>query len=161
MTNSADPDQLAEANWSGFSLFAKTGHVVFSKRRVIRVYKYGDSEKRCNLSTMRIIKLSVSVRRVNICRYFKFFFFCFFFIVFFFLIDARLYYEPQHEKTYLLTWARPRLIWIFAGHTYPKVHYLTLRLLYFCQFNADLGLVVQSIVSLRSSLLTNALNSCS
>ena len=28
MTNSADPDQLAS------SLFAKTGHVVFSKRRV-------------------------------------------------------------------------------------------------------------------------------
>ena len=35
MTNSADPDQLAssEANWSGSALFAKTGHVVFSKRR--------------------------------------------------------------------------------------------------------------------------------
>ena len=36
MTNSADPDQLAssEANWSGSTLFAKTGHVMFSKRRV-------------------------------------------------------------------------------------------------------------------------------
>ena len=36
MTNSADPDQLAssEANWSGSTLFAKTGYVVFSKRRV-------------------------------------------------------------------------------------------------------------------------------
>ena len=36
MTNSADPDQLAssEANWSGSTLFAKTGHVVFSKRWV-------------------------------------------------------------------------------------------------------------------------------
>ena len=36
MTNSADPDQLAssEANWSGSTLFAKTGHVIFSKRRV-------------------------------------------------------------------------------------------------------------------------------
>ena len=36
MTNSADPDQLAssEANRSGSTLFAKTGHVVFSKRRV-------------------------------------------------------------------------------------------------------------------------------
>ena len=36
MTNSADPDQLTseEANWSGSALFAKTGHVVFSKRRV-------------------------------------------------------------------------------------------------------------------------------
>ena len=36
MTNSADPDQLAseEANWSRSTLFAKTGHVVFSKRRV-------------------------------------------------------------------------------------------------------------------------------
>ena len=36
MTNSADPDQLAssEANWSGSTLFAKTGHDVFSKRSV-------------------------------------------------------------------------------------------------------------------------------
>ena len=36
MTNSAVPDQLAssEANGSGSTLFAKTGHVVFSKRRV-------------------------------------------------------------------------------------------------------------------------------
>ena len=40
MTNRAAPDQLAsnwsssEANWSGSTLFAKTGHVVFSKRRV-------------------------------------------------------------------------------------------------------------------------------
>ena len=36
MTNSADPDQLAssEANRSGSTMFAKTGHVVLSKRRV-------------------------------------------------------------------------------------------------------------------------------
>ena len=36
MTNSVDPYQLAssEANWSGSTLFAKTEHVVFSKRRV-------------------------------------------------------------------------------------------------------------------------------
>ena len=36
MTNSADPDQLAssEANWSGSTLFAKSGHVEFSKRKV-------------------------------------------------------------------------------------------------------------------------------
>ena len=36
MTNSADADQLAssEANWSGSTLLAKTGYVVFSKRRV-------------------------------------------------------------------------------------------------------------------------------
>ena len=37
MTNSASPDQLAsssEASWSGYTLFAKTGHAVFSKRRV-------------------------------------------------------------------------------------------------------------------------------
>ena len=35
MTNSVDPDHLAsEANWSESTLFAKTGHVVFSKRRV-------------------------------------------------------------------------------------------------------------------------------
>ena len=36
MTNSADSDQLAsaEANWSGSTLFAKTGYVVFSKRKI-------------------------------------------------------------------------------------------------------------------------------
>ena len=36
MTNSAAPDQLAssEANWSGATLFAKIGHVVFSMRWV-------------------------------------------------------------------------------------------------------------------------------
>ena len=32
MTNGADP--FEEANWSGATLFAKTGHVVLSKRRV-------------------------------------------------------------------------------------------------------------------------------
>ena len=38
MTKSADPDQLAssEANLSGSTLFAKTGHDVNSKRRVKR-----------------------------------------------------------------------------------------------------------------------------
>ena len=38
MTNSADPDQLApsETNWSKATLFAKTGHDVFTKRRVKR-----------------------------------------------------------------------------------------------------------------------------
>ena len=42
MTNSADPDQLAssEANWSGSTLFAKTGHVVLSKRRVKSTWKF-------------------------------------------------------------------------------------------------------------------------
>ena len=36
MTKSADSDQLAssEANRSGSTLFAKTGHAVFSKRRL-------------------------------------------------------------------------------------------------------------------------------
>ena len=36
MINSADPDQLAssQASLSGSTLFAKTGHVMFSKRRV-------------------------------------------------------------------------------------------------------------------------------
>ena len=36
MKNSTDPDQLAasKVNWSGSTLFAKTGHDVFSKRRV-------------------------------------------------------------------------------------------------------------------------------
>ena len=38
MTNSADPDQLAseEANWSGSTFIAKTGHVAFSKRSAKR-----------------------------------------------------------------------------------------------------------------------------
>ena len=35
MTNSADPDQLASSdNNKKSTLFAKTGHVMFSKRRV-------------------------------------------------------------------------------------------------------------------------------
>ena len=34
MTNSADPDQLAEANWSGPALFAKQGMSGFSRTRV-------------------------------------------------------------------------------------------------------------------------------
>ena len=42
MTNSADLDQLAseEANGSGSTLFAKTGHIIFSKRRVKSDLKY-------------------------------------------------------------------------------------------------------------------------
>ena len=42
MINSADPDQLAssEANWSGSTLFAKTEHVVFSKRKVKNEMRY-------------------------------------------------------------------------------------------------------------------------
>ena len=42
MTNSANPDQLAssEANWSGMTLFAKTGHDVFSKRMVNLPYNH-------------------------------------------------------------------------------------------------------------------------
>ena len=31
--DTADPDELA-SNWSGSTLFAKTGHVLFNKRRV-------------------------------------------------------------------------------------------------------------------------------
>ena len=36
MANSAAPDQLAssEANWSGSTLFAKAGHIRFSRTRV-------------------------------------------------------------------------------------------------------------------------------
>ena len=43
MTNSADPNQLAssEANWSGSTLFAKIGLVVFSKRRVNLPIEFG------------------------------------------------------------------------------------------------------------------------
>ena len=47
MTNSTDPDQMAssEAKLFRSALFAKTGHVVFSKRRVNRcaniLGKYG------------------------------------------------------------------------------------------------------------------------
>ena len=37
MTNSADPVQLA--NWSVSTLFAKTGHIMFSKKRV-NVYEH-------------------------------------------------------------------------------------------------------------------------
>ena len=46
MTSSADPDQLAslEANWSGSTLFVKTGHVMFRKRRV-NTYNAADMKK--------------------------------------------------------------------------------------------------------------------
>ena len=52
MTNSADLDQLAssEASWSGSTLFAKTGHVLFSKRRVKLVL--GDL---CSLSYYTVV----------------------------------------------------------------------------------------------------------
>ena len=54
MTNSADPDQLAssEANWSGSTLFAKTGHVVFSKRRVDHCI----FQKTCQVSLWKLFK---------------------------------------------------------------------------------------------------------
>ena len=58
MTNSADPDQLAssEAKWSGPTLFAKTGHVVFSKRRVnlywIQSYIFSQQHIFCNDNTI-------------------------------------------------------------------------------------------------------------
>ena len=49
MTNSADPDQLAslEANRSGSTMFAKTGHVMFSKKRVKD--KYGKELRYLNI----------------------------------------------------------------------------------------------------------------
>ena len=47
LTNNADPDQLvsSEANWSGSTLFAKTGHVVFSKRRINPVTCHNSSRQ--------------------------------------------------------------------------------------------------------------------
>ena len=59
MTNSADPDQLAssEANWSGSTLFAKTGHVVFSKRRVNYSYACGLSSHTAQQIIMKNILL--------------------------------------------------------------------------------------------------------
>ena len=38
MTNSADPDQFAssEVNWSGATLFAKTGHDVVNEQEQIK-----------------------------------------------------------------------------------------------------------------------------
>ena len=57
MTNSADPDQLvsSEAKWSGSTLFAKIGHVVFSKRRV-KVPQYTV----CSGMSATIIRFTVS-----------------------------------------------------------------------------------------------------
>ena len=57
MTNSADPDQLAssEANWSGSALFAKTGHVVFSKRRVNVVFFISQNPIECQLCKFLIL----------------------------------------------------------------------------------------------------------
>ena len=60
MTNSADPDQLAsseaEAKCSRSTLFAKTGHVVFSKRRVNSV-KSARLALLLNIKTSRLMKL--------------------------------------------------------------------------------------------------------
>ena len=60
MTNNADPDQLAseEANWSGSTLFAKAGHVVFSKRRLIT---YILEESNFSFSYVRIYNLDIPV----------------------------------------------------------------------------------------------------
>ena len=60
MANSADPDQLAssEANWSGSTLFARTGHAVLSKRRV-KWYNQYQKNKTCNQQshcTEKVIK---------------------------------------------------------------------------------------------------------
>ena len=60
MTNSADTDHLAssEANWSGSTLFAKTGHVVFSKGRVNNLCIFLDpSQKRTFFNIMYIIRI--------------------------------------------------------------------------------------------------------
>ena len=62
MTNSADPDQLSS---SGSTLFAKTRHDMFSKRRV----------KRCFNPDLKICMCFL--------QNFEFFFFLFFFIAFF------------------------------------------------------------------------------
>ena len=66
MTNSADPDQLAslEANWSGSTLFAKTGHVVFSKRRVKGSIFY---KKRHFLLQERFSKLIYGINTIIKC----------------------------------------------------------------------------------------------
>ena len=68
MTNRADPDQLAssEANWSGSTLFAKTGHVVFSKRRVKNFFI---------ISHKKRLSKAVLMSTCNIFFFF-FFFFC-------------------------------------------------------------------------------------
>ena len=62
MTNNADPDQLAssEANRSGSTLFAKTGYVVFSKRRVNTC----DAEKIKMPQTLLFVSQSVCVIKV-------------------------------------------------------------------------------------------------
>ena len=81
MTNSADPDQLAssEANWSGSTLFAKTGHEVFSKRSV---------------KTPIVFFLCL---RVFFCCFFVclLFFFCFFLFLFFLLLLLLLFFYWQ------------------------------------------------------------------
>ena len=64
MTNSADPDQLAS---SGSTLFAKTGHVVLSKRRVNKANS-SDTE-------VPVLDLKLSVSKETICMKFQSFFF--------------------------------------------------------------------------------------
>ena len=63
MANNADPDQLAssEANWSGSTLFAKTGHDVFSKRRV----NFGSSV--CNYRDLLLPKYLLGIGNPFTC----------------------------------------------------------------------------------------------
>ena len=73
MTNSADPDLLAssEANWSGSTLFAKTGHVVLSKRRVnivlVAVIQLNDKMVHCQCT----IKIQFFYKK-NACSFYNY-----------------------------------------------------------------------------------------
>ena len=62
MTNSADPDQLASSE-SGSTLFAKTGHVVFSKRKVNTLYFM------CIAPNLDKMNISLFLHRNLFCQY--------------------------------------------------------------------------------------------
>ena len=65
MTNSADPDQLAS---SESTLFAKTGHVVFSKRRVKKKSARGLSND-ANVIYMFLFFFSDFLYKILCCGY--------------------------------------------------------------------------------------------
>ena len=81
MTNSADPDQLvsSEANRSGSTLFAKTGHVVFNKRRVninglTKHDSHTNADTRMTITSLSVpfVLITINCSRPNILFFFIF-----------------------------------------------------------------------------------------
>ena len=105
MTNSADPDQLAssEANWSGPTLFAKTGHVVFSKRRVNKPAHDKTCKMACAPSKTQIsLRINQVRSESSLCDQWV-------------AKDPSVLHADSEDSDQ--TGRMPSLIWVFAGRT--------------------------------------------